>query len=62
MSQKCSSLKPVKEDLRSLRNMLSLQGFALALIPTVSVLAVFARGGTESVAHFICLTRRRVRS
>lgn len=43
MSQKRSSLKPVKGANRSLRNRLSLQGeFVLALVPTVMVLAVFA--------------------
>lgn len=43
MSQKRSSLKPVKGANRSLRSRLSLQGeFVLALLPTVIVLAVFA--------------------
>ncbi len=43
MSQKRTSLKPVKGANRSLRSRLSLQGeFVLALVPTVTVLVVFA--------------------
>ena len=43
MSQKRSSLKPVEGAKRSLRRRLNLQGeFILALMPTITVLGVFA--------------------